>query len=690
MPVMQRLTIAQRTVASLSLFALPLGVLFFFNLDQLSTNITFARQELSGNRYQRPLVGLIRDISDKQIASLLGNEPRPEGDQRIISGFRNLAALEAELGASLGFDRAALQADQLDSLRVAELDRRWRSITNRAPSATRSEADALVTDLRAAISRTGDQSNLTLDPEMDSYYLADVTSVCTAQSLLRLRAAALFVLPLLERGTELSPAARTQVAIFAAQLRESDVERISSDLDTVFRDNARNPRGPSATLHAALEPAKAHYEKTLDRLLVEMKKIVDGRPVRSSEIAPLFREASRATTDLFDTAVIELDRLLQSRIDGYVRYRWTLVGGTAGALALAGVLYLLMIRSITRPLTAVVAHVELLSQGDLSREVSIEHRDRGDEIGSLGRSLHAMQEALRKMVAELDDGVRTLSGSSSELLEASGVMTAGSRDTRDKALAVSEAAERLSNNSISVAAGVGQTASSLTQVAVATEQMTATISEIARNAERARQVTAGANVQARGVSEQIHRLGLAAREIGKVTETITEISAQTNLLALNATIEAARAGAAGKGFAVVANEIKALAHQTASATDDIRARVAAVQTSTEKGIADVESVSHVIDDVSSLVTSIASAIEQQATVTRDIASNISQASSGVHDVSQRVAQSSQATGEIASDIVVVNRAAENMASKGDHLRSSAGNLTGMAGRIEAIVQRFRT
>src|ERR1035438_9203563 len=110
--------------------------------------------------------------------------------------------------------------------------------------------------------------------------------------------------------------------------------------------------------------------------------------------------------------------------------------------------------------------------------------------------------------------------------------------------------------------------------------MTSTISEIAGNSEKARRITGDATRQAARITGQIQQLGHAAHEIGKVTETITEMSSQTNLLALNATIEAARAGSAGKGFAVVANEIKALAQQTAAATEDIKSRVAGVQSAT--------------------------------------------------------------------------------------------------------------
>jgi methyl-accepting chemotaxis protein len=184
-------------------------------------------------------------------------------------------------------------------------------------------------------------------------------------------------------------------------------------------------------------------------------------------------------------------------------------------------------------------------------------------------------------------------------------------------------------------------------------------------------------------------LGEAAREIGKVTETINEISSQTNLLALNATIEAARAGAAGKGFAVVANEIKALAQQTATATEDIRARIEGVQSSTASGINEICKVGGVILEVSEIVGVIASAIEEQATSARAVSQNITEASVGVGDANTRVAESSQVSGEIARDIVAVRQAASEISSGSLAVSNSARSLGELADQLKQSVARFQ-
>jgi methyl-accepting chemotaxis protein len=367
-----------------------------------------------------------------------------------------------------------------------------------------------------------------------------------------------------------------------------------------------------------------------------------------------------------------------------------LIGGCLLASAAAILGGITLTRSVANPLTRTVTHLGEISGGDLSKDAPADLQARGDEIGTLARAMQTMIVAMRKMIQEISSGIQVLSTSSTELMATSTGMTSGSRQASDKAHSVSAAAEEMSSNITSVAAGLEQTTTNLSHVASATEQMTSTISEIAQNSEKARRITDEATRQAARITEQISQLSVAAREIGKVTETITEISSQTNLLALNATIEAARAGSAGKGFAVVATEIKALAQQTAKATEDIKGRIAGVQSATAGGITEIGKVSQVIQEVSAIVASIAAAIEEQSTATKDIATSIAEASAGVTDSNTQVAQTSHVSREIARDIVGVDQAAGEMASGSDQVRASAGELSSVADALKVTVSRFHT
>jgi methyl-accepting chemotaxis protein len=219
--------------------------------------------------------------------------------------------------------------------------------------------------------------------------------------------------------------------------------------------------------------------------------------------------------------------------------------------------------------------------------------------------------------------------------------------------------------------------------------MSATVGEIASNAEKARTISGEATSQAQAISAMMKELGRAAQDIGKVTETITSISAQTNLLALNATIEAARAGAAGKGFAVVANEIKELAQQTASATEDIKSKISGIQASTGGAMGDIEKIAQVIKEVGEIVASIAAAIEEQSTVTKDVASNIAQASTGVKDANERVSQTAAVAQSIAKDIANVNATVTDLVTNGEQVQASSSELSKLAEKLKEQVSQFK-
>jgi methyl-accepting chemotaxis protein len=185
------------------------------------------------------------------------------------------------------------------------------------------------------------------------------------------------------------------------------------------------------------------------------------------------------------------------------------------------------------------------------------------------------------------------------------------------------------------------------------------------------------------------QLGNAANSIGKVIETITDISEQVNLLALNATIEAARAGDAGKGFAVVANEIKELAKQTAGATLDIKKQIEGIQGTTDGTVTSINEISQVIANVNEIVSTIATAVDEQSAATGEIASNIKQASQGIQEVNQNVNQSSSVSAEITEDIATVNQTTTDISNNSGQLSASAGELQRMAAEMNGIVGAFK-
>jgi methyl-accepting chemotaxis protein len=254
---------------------------------------------------------------------------------------------------------------------------------------------------------------------------------------------------------------------------------------------------------------------------------------------------------------------------------------------------------------------------------------------------------------------------------------------------VESAAADSSQDAISVATTMEQTSANLGNIVTSTERMSSTVGEIASNTQKAHFISDQATTQAKAISAMMNDLGGAARDIGKVTEAITSISAQTNLLALNATIEAARAGQAGKGFAVVANEIKELAQQTASATEDIKSKISGMQQSATGAIGEIEKITTIIAEVSELVASIATAIDEQSSVTKDLATNVSEASSGVQDANRRAAHSSATAQKIAKDTTRVTATVTEFVTGIAMVRDSAKEISDLAKRLDGRASQFR-
>jgi methyl-accepting chemotaxis protein len=153
-----------------------------------------------------------------------------------------------------------------------------------------------------------------------------------------------------------------------------------------------------------------------------------------------------------------------------------------------------------------------------------------------------------------------------------------------------------------------------------------------------------------------------------VVKLITAIAEQTNLLALNATIEAARAGDAGKGFAVVAQEVKALAAQTAKATDEIGGQIAAMQTATQESVGAIKEIGSTINRISEIATAIASAVEEQGAAMGEISRNVQRAAHGTSEVASNITNVSEGASETGSASAQVLSSAQSLSRESNHLK----------------------
>jgi methyl-accepting chemotaxis protein len=360
----------------------------------------------------------------------------------------------------------------------------------------------------------------------------------------------------------------------------------------------------------------------------------------------------------------------------------------ATVIAIATVLIFFVTATVVKPINRVVAGLQDAAEGDgdLTKRIDITS---SDEVGELARWFNTFIEKIQRIISEVTQNAQNLTNASKELATIAGHLSNSAGQTSGKAMTVSAASEEMSATVSSAAGIMDETANNLNIVASGAEEMTATISEIAGNTEKGRQIAAEAVDQTTHATAQIQDLGNAAMQIGKVVETITEISEQVNLLALNATIEAARAGEAGKGFAVVANEIKELAKQTATASGEIKQQIEGIQNSTQGTVTEINSIANVVGQVNDLVATIAAAVEEQSATTKDIAGNVARASEGVGEVNTTIAEGSTAANTIAADIADVTQAADEMTNASSQVNESSIELSSLAEKLNTMVKQFR-
>jgi methyl-accepting chemotaxis protein len=370
----------------------------------------------------------------------------------------------------------------------------------------------------------------------------------------------------------------------------------------------------------------------------------------------------------------------------FSRAIWIAVGGLAGLLV-AALTALFLGRGLVRPLDKICSVMDGLAAGDLATEVP--YRDRRNEIGRISRSLGVFKDALvdaerlreeqsgaeqRQLLQRRADMNRLADDFENAVGEIVNTVSSASAGLEASAVNLSATAERSLELTTIVAAASGQTSTNVQSVASATEEMASSVSEIGRQVQASAGIATQAVEQAQDTNDRVGELAKAAARIGDVVELINMIAGQTNLLALNATIEAARAGEAGRGFAVVAAEVKALAEQTAKATNEIGLQVTGIQTATQDSVAAIKEIGCTIERMSEIASSIASAVEEQGSATNEISRNV-----------QHVAQAAQ---QVSSNITDVQRGASETGSASSVVLSAARLLSGDSNRLRTEVSKF--
>jgi methyl-accepting chemotaxis protein len=342
-----------------------------------------------------------------------------------------------------------------------------------------------------------------------------------------------------------------------------------------------------------------------------------------------------------------------------------------GALMLAFSSMAVVRRRVIQPLKAIRDAMLKVAGGDLNTDVPFAQRR--DEIGALAGALatfkgnaaekRRVEDQQREQDSRATQRQQAIEGHigtfETQMREALGALRNASEQMRTTSEGMSAVSSQTNAQIRMADKASGDASTNVNSVAAASEELSASITDISRQVTHAATIASRAVDQARQTDGTVQGLVTTASRIGEVVGLINDIAGQTNLLALNATIEAARAGEAGKGFAVVASEVKSLATQTAKATEEISQQIAAVQKVANDAIDAIKGIGGIIGEVSEVATAIAAAVEQQGAATQEITRSTQQAAQGTNDVSNNIAgvmAGADATGAAAQNVKAASEA----------------------------------
>jgi methyl-accepting chemotaxis protein len=245
---------------------------------------------------------------------------------------------------------------------------------------------------------------------------------------------------------------------------------------------------------------------------------------------------------------------------------------------------------------------------------------------------------------------------------------------RESAVSMSSAAEQTTQQSGIVANASEQATANVQTVAAATEELAASIRQIGHEVAQSAKIANKAVGDTQRTDAAVQTLMVGAQKIGEVVTLIQNIATQTNLLALNATIEAARAGEHGKGFAVVASEVKALANQTAKATEEIGGQITQIQDATRQAVTDIQGIATTIGEINGIAASITTAVEQQIEATKEISRGVQQAAQGTQEVTSNIAEVKQAAATTSTTAGQVVDAAKQLSRRAEGLTGEVNDF----------------
>jgi methyl-accepting chemotaxis protein len=410
----------------------------------------------------------------------------------------------------------------------------------------------------------------------------------------------------------------------------------------------------------------------------------------------LFIEKSSVTFNTFLSTIflhVENDRkLLEDELERLDKKMVRTIGISIFLILLSSIIIIfagiMIFRSILKPIHATTAILKDIAEGegDLTKKITIVSND---ETGVMAHWFNTFIGKLKQIIITLSSDTSILSSSSEELSVTTTEISKYAEEMMQLSNSVALSAELSSSKANTASTHSENMTRSIQTVATAIEEMSVSINEVSKNCQQELQITSKADEMAKSTQETIQSLGISAHEIGKVIEIIQDIADQTNLLALNASIEAASAGEAGKGFAVVANEVKALAKQTAQATEQIHVQISNIQNKTTNAVSVITEIATIITEINKFSQMIVSAVEEQSATVNEIASNMGSVNSTSGEISQNMISAANGIKEISESIQQVKASAEKTSVGVSGIKSGSAELVNLSLNLQKIVNQFK-
>ncbi|NGZ77774.1 methyl-accepting chemotaxis protein [Saccharibacillus alkalitolerans] len=691
--VLSRLKYAQKFILISVLFAAPLALLFSLWIAGTQEEISSSLLEKKGLAQVEASLPFVLSLQQHRgQANAYLNGGGADSETKLAE-----AALQADNDAAL-IDKALQNAELAGSgAEWKEIFGEWKTLQQQTSSLSAEDSfsrhSELIGRMLDFVIKSADESGLSLDTEIDSFYLMDMV-VKRLPSLIEETAQI--------RGTgngmltkrQAKPEALTDVAVKKAQA-ENNLKELNKAL---ARLGELNPEAG-----AKIEASGNQSADSIETFLTLVQQRLFDDKSLSSEPAEFFAAGTstiEVSYSFFGEASSTLALLLDQRIDRLETQRNLIVSTIAVALLLVLLFYAAFYRSVHSAVSLLSERSAAMAEGDLSRTIALETRD---ELGQVGDSFNRMIAALNKTLLGAQGASERSAESSQQLSSVSTESSLAMRQVAEAVQSVAEGSEMQRRMTEDTALAMNEMAIGISRIAESSASVAESAAETAQRADAGDRELSAAVEQMRSIRESVSlstgsvsRLDEHSRQIDDIVASIKAIARQTQLLSLNANIEAARAGEHGRGFAVVASEVGKLAEQTQSSVETISLRIGDIRgligetvelmqrtdSETTYGMTFIDRASSAIGEIGQSARSVNDQIQEISAASEEISAGVEEVTASVSEVARVAQHSSEESQNMAA-------AAQQQLAALEEIGSAAGALSDMAGGLQSDLKFFK-